>query len=105
MIARIHTPSPPIRKLVHELLVSVGREHPQALVPLTVATKSHSKARCEAAKSILEVISRHSRTLVDQVHHSSGSLAFTYSCCVSVRVYICRRVLWPRSYSRRGAVA
>jgi FKBP12-rapamycin complex-associated protein len=29
IIARIHTQSPQIRRLIHELLVRVGREHPQ----------------------------------------------------------------------------
>jgi hypothetical protein len=32
LIARIHTPQPPIRRLIHELLTRVGRAHPQVWV-------------------------------------------------------------------------
>ncbi len=38
VIARMDTPAKAVRRLIHDLLVAVGREHPQALVyPLTVA--------------------------------------------------------------------
>lgn len=70
IIARIHTPSVPVRRLLQELLTSIGKEHPQALVyALTVASKSQSHERLEAAQSILEKMRSHSpksATLVDQ---------------------------------------
>jgi len=41
IIARIHTSVKPVRRLIHELLMKVGRAHPQPLVySLTVASKS-----------------------------------------------------------------
>jgi len=43
IIARIHSPALHISKLIKELLIKVGRAHPQALVfPLTVASQSKS---------------------------------------------------------------
>lgn len=67
LIARIHTTVQPIRQLIHELLVNVGAEHPQALVyPLTVASKSQSQSRYTAAISILKSIRKHSDSLVEQ---------------------------------------
>jgi serine/threonine-protein kinase mTOR len=41
IIARIHTSVKPVRRLIHELLMKVGRAHPQPLVySLSVASKS-----------------------------------------------------------------
>lgn len=41
LIARLHSPQHKIRLLVHQLLVLIGTEHPQALIyPLVVASKS-----------------------------------------------------------------
>jgi FKBP12-rapamycin complex-associated protein len=58
LIARIHSPQPPVRRLIHELLTRVGRAHPQALVyPLTVASKSPVPTRKEAAIKILDKVS------------------------------------------------
>eukprot|EP01133_Synstelium_polycarpum_P000171 gene171-204_t len=66
LIARIHAPVLPVRRLLHELLDSIGKEHPQALVyPLTVATKSQSPARLAAAKAIMDKMRKHTN-LVDQ---------------------------------------
>lgn len=70
IIARIHTPSLPVRRLLQELLTSIGKEHPQALVyALTVASKSQSTERLEAAQAIREKMRSHSpkhASLVDQ---------------------------------------
>lgn len=67
VIARIHTPNPTIRRLIHQLLAEVGKRHPQALVySLTVASKSQSDARKEAALAILEKMRQHSSNLVEQ---------------------------------------
>ena len=68
LIARIHAPSPLVRRLISQLLADVGKEHPQALIyPLTVASKSQSVARKSAALAILDRMRQHSATLVDQV--------------------------------------
>jgi FKBP12-rapamycin complex-associated protein len=57
----------PVRRLIHELLTSIGKEHPQALVyPLTVASKSQNQTRLAAARSIMDKMRKHSANLVDQ---------------------------------------
>ncbi|KAI9000239.1 armadillo-type protein [Gaertneriomyces semiglobifer] len=67
LIARIHTPSPHVRRLIHQLLSDVGKEHPQALVySLTVASKSQSIPRKNAALAIIEKMRMHSAVLVEQ---------------------------------------
>lgn len=67
IIARIHTSSVAVRKLIHALLVRIGRHHPQALMyPLLVATKSQSPARRAAAMGVLDAVRQHSATLVEQ---------------------------------------
>ncbi|KAJ3290058.1 phosphatidylinositol kinase- protein kinase tor1 [Borealophlyctis nickersoniae] len=67
LIARIHTPSPHVRRLIHQLLSDVGKEHPQALVySLTVASKSQSVARKKAALAIIDKMRVHSALLVEQ---------------------------------------
>lgn len=67
IIARIASPVAPVRRLIHELLCNIGKQHPQALVyPLTVASKSHSRSRQQAAKAILEQMRVHSGALVEQ---------------------------------------
>ncbi|KAJ3037894.1 phosphatidylinositol kinase- protein kinase tor1 [Rhizophlyctis rosea] len=67
LIARIHTPSPHVRRLIHQLLSDVGKEHPQALVySLTVASKSQSVPRKKAALAIIDKMQMHSATLVEQ---------------------------------------
>jgi FKBP12-rapamycin complex-associated protein len=67
LIARIHTPSPHVRRLIHQLLADVGKEHPQALVySLTVASKSQSVPRKTSALAIMDKIRVHSAVLVEQ---------------------------------------
>ena len=67
VIARIHAPSPLIRRLIHQLLSDIGKEHPQALVySLTVASKSQSITRKKAALAILDKMRLHSSNLVEQ---------------------------------------
>eukprot|EP00003_Mantamonas_plastica_P010783 TRINITY_DN2025_c0_g1_i1.p1 TRINITY_DN2025_c0_g1~~TRINITY_DN2025_c0_g1_i1.p1 ORF type:complete len:2240 (+),score=782.23 TRINITY_DN2025_c0_g1_i1:702-7421(+) len=57
IIARVHSSSLNVRRMIHELLTNVGKEHPQALVyPLTVASKSQSQLRRQIALSIMEGI-------------------------------------------------
>ncbi|KAF9162608.1 phosphatidylinositol kinase- protein kinase tor1 [Actinomortierella ambigua] len=67
LIARIHAPSPNVHRLIHQLLADVGKEHPQALVySLTVASKSPSLLRKNAALAIMEKMRLHSPLLVEQ---------------------------------------
>lgn len=75
IVARIHSPSPPVRHLIHTLLVRVGRHHPQALLyPVLVAAKSQSSARRGAAVAVLDALRTHSATLVEQAQLVSGEL-------------------------------
>ncbi|KAG8682008.1 phosphatidylinositol kinase- protein kinase tor1, partial [Ceratobasidium sp. 395] len=67
IIARIQTPSALVRRLISQLLNDVGRAHPQALIyPLTVASKSSSLARRNAATAIMDRMREHSPKVVDQ---------------------------------------
>lgn len=67
LIARIHTANQNIRKLIHQLLMEIGKDHPQALVySLTVASKSQSLSRKKAALSVLDKMRIHSPILVEQ---------------------------------------
>jgi FKBP12-rapamycin complex-associated protein len=67
IVARIHSNSPPVRRLIHRLLVRVGRQHPQALLyPLLVACKSQSTTRRVSATAVLDNLRNHSALLVEQ---------------------------------------
>ena len=67
VIARIHTNQVVVRKLIHSLLVRIGRHHPQALMyPLLVACKSQSTFRRSAAQHVVDNLRQHSAQLVDQ---------------------------------------
>ena len=68
IIARIQTPNPNIRRNITSLLTDVGKHHPQALVyPLTVASKSPSALRKDAALAIMDRMKQHSPAIVEQV--------------------------------------
>ena len=67
LIARINQPYRLVRNSIHNLLVEVGRVHPQALVyPLTVAIKSDVKERSRAAKDLMSAMEQHSPDLCEQ---------------------------------------
>ncbi|KAI6073752.1 Serine/threonine-protein kinase mTOR isoform X2 [Aix galericulata] len=73
LIARIDTPRPLVGRLIHQLLTDIGRYHPQALIyPLTVASKSTTTARHNAANKILKNMCEHSNTLVQQAMMAYG---------------------------------
>lgn len=75
LIARIDTPRLFVGQLIHKLLSDIGKSHPQALVyPLSVASKSASQARKNAANRILDSMREHSPTLVDQAKMCSEEL-------------------------------
>ena len=55
LIARIDTQRPLVGKLIHTLLMDIGKHHPQALIyPLTVAAKSSEPARASAATKVIK---------------------------------------------------
>lgn len=75
LIARIDTHRSLVGQLVHQLLIDIGKQHPQALVyPLTVASKSASITRKNAAHKILNSISENFPTLVQQALMCSEEL-------------------------------
>ncbi|KAK3923760.1 Serine/threonine-protein kinase mTOR [Frankliniella fusca] len=86
LIARIDTPRVLVGRLIHHLLMDIGKHHPQALVyPLTVASKSASTPRRVAANKILKSMCEHSQTLVQQAVMVSDEL---------IRVAILWHELW-----------
>jgi FKBP12-rapamycin complex-associated protein len=86
LIARIYAPSQNVRRLVQQLLTDVGRHHPQALVySLTVAMKSHTHARRQAALSILDKMRVLRPQLVEQALMVSQEL---------IRVSILWQEMW-----------
>lgn len=75
LIARIDTPRALVGKLIHSLLIDIGKSHPQALVyPLTVASKSSFIDRKNAANQILKSMCTHSNNLVNQAAMISEEL-------------------------------
>lgn len=77
LIARIDTQRVLVGRLIHHLLIDIGKHHPQALVyPLTVASKSASSARHSAANKILKSMCDHSATLVQQAVMVGDYLVF-----------------------------
>lgn len=67
LIARIDTQRQLVGRLIHQLLMDIGKAHPQALIyPLTVASKSALQARYNAANKILKNMCEHSPVLVQQ---------------------------------------
>ncbi|XP_027052994.1 serine/threonine-protein kinase mTOR [Pocillopora verrucosa] len=86
LIARIDTPRQLVGRLIHQLLTDIGKHHPQALIyPLTVASKSASSARHDAANQILNNMCEHSQQLVQQAVMVSDEL---------IRVAILWHELW-----------
>ncbi|KAI1309348.1 Serine/threonine-protein kinase mTOR [Halotydeus destructor] len=86
LIARIDTPRHLVGRLIHQLLVDIGKHHPQALIyPLTVASKAVVPARQQAAHKILNSMREHSSNLVQQAVLVSEEL---------IRVAILWHELW-----------
>lgn len=75
LIARIHAPSPNVRRLIHNILCDVGKAHPQALVyPLVVASKYPNEPRRKAALDIITKMKIHSALLIEQALLVSSEL-------------------------------
>ncbi|BFZ23557.1 hypothetical protein BsWGS_26596 [Bradybaena similaris] len=86
LIARIDTTRSLVQRLVHQLLIEIGKAHPQALIyPLTVASKSNATLRQAAANKILKSMCERSQTLVAQAMLVSEEL---------IRVAILWHELW-----------
>ncbi|XP_071144772.1 serine/threonine-protein kinase mTOR-like isoform X1 [Mytilus edulis] len=86
LIARIDTPRNLVGRLISQLLIDVGKAHPQALIyPLTVASKSNVTARQVSANKVLKSMREHSNTLVQQAMLVSEEL---------IRVAILWHELW-----------
>ena len=67
LMARFDIPKIKIQDSIHDLLIRIGKHHPQALVyPLTVANNDKSMGRRSAARKILKEIEKHSKSLIDQ---------------------------------------
>eukprot|EP00697_Spironema_sp_BW2_P017838 gnl/Spiro4/9656_TR5124_c0_g1_i1.p1 gnl/Spiro4/9656_TR5124_c0_g1~~gnl/Spiro4/9656_TR5124_c0_g1_i1.p1 ORF type:complete len:2413 (+),score=551.86 gnl/Spiro4/9656_TR5124_c0_g1_i1:148-7386(+) len=67
LIARIHTPQQVVRKMIHDLLLKVGEQHPQALIyPLMVAAKSAAEVRKAAALSLMDRLRKHCPNLIEE---------------------------------------
>lgn len=67
LIARIDTHRQPVGEVIIQLLMDIGKHHPQALIyPLTVAAKSTVPSRNIAANKILCSMTKHSLVLVEQ---------------------------------------
>ena len=67
IIARIQSSVPAVKRVMTDLLTTIGKKHPQALVyPLTVASKSPSFDRRKTAISVIEKIRADSGHLVEQ---------------------------------------
>eukprot|EP01119_Soliformovum_irregulare_P019910 TRINITY_DN6394_c0_g1_i2.p1 TRINITY_DN6394_c0_g1~~TRINITY_DN6394_c0_g1_i2.p1 ORF type:complete len:736 (-),score=240.02 TRINITY_DN6394_c0_g1_i2:105-2312(-) len=75
LIARIHAPNQSVRKMIQDLLISIGRAHPQALVyPITVAAKSQSSTRVSAAMNVVEKLYKYNPALMEQAQLVSHEL-------------------------------
>ena len=75
LVARISVQAPATRKLLHVLLVQIGSVHPQALIyPLTVATKSASAPRRQAAQALMSTLRQRTPRLVDHAEVVSREL-------------------------------
>lgn len=86
LIARIDTSRHFVGRLIRQLLMDIGKSHPQALIyPLTVASKSTQKSRQTAANKVLESMRKHSGNLVQQAVLVSEEL---------IRVAILWHELW-----------
>ncbi|RWS10462.1 hypothetical protein B4U79_12736 [Dinothrombium tinctorium] len=86
LIARLDTPRQLVGRMIHQLLMDIGKHHPQALIyPLTVSSKSTVPARQQAANKILNSMREHSSNLVQQAMLVSEEL---------IRVAILWHELW-----------
>lgn len=97
VIARIHTNSLPVRRLIQDLLIRIGKHHPQALMyPLLVASKSQSLSRRAEAQAVMNNVAQTYPTLVEQVRGPIQTLAETtgaltgFECGSELKELLCQ---------------
>lgn len=96
LIARIQQPDPVVRHSIHQLIMDVGKAHPQALVyPLTVAAKSQGTRRQRSALTLMENMKSHSAKLVTQAEIVSQEL---------IRVAVLWHELWHEALEEASRV-
>ena len=107
IVARIHSNSAPVRSLIHQLLVRVGKQHPQALLyPLLVACKSQSASRRGAATAVLENLRRHSALLVEQAQVRIGTFPNPNTVFPrKTNTFLLQSGRVPGAHSRRDSMA
>jgi FKBP12-rapamycin complex-associated protein len=67
LVARIDVKDEVVKQSIHEALLDIGYQHPQAMVfPLSVAARSTSRDRSSAARRLMARMKQHSRELVYQ---------------------------------------
>jgi FKBP12-rapamycin complex-associated protein len=77
LIARIHVSNLHVRQLLHDLLISIGKAHPQGIIySLMVASRSNNPERQSTASGILNHMRQYNATLVDQVSFSFIECSF-----------------------------
>uniref|UniRef100_A0A6B2KWQ4 non-specific serine/threonine protein kinase n=1 Tax=Arcella intermedia TaxID=1963864 RepID=A0A6B2KWQ4_9EUKA len=75
IIARIHNPLRTVKNGIQQLLINLGKRHPQALVfPITVAQRSPFKQRVTASKSIINAIRQFNPKLIQETEIVSEEL-------------------------------
>ncbi|KAL4492653.1 hypothetical protein ABPG73_010202 [Tetrahymena malaccensis] len=75
IIARISDSKSGVQKILHELLIHISNHHSQALIyPLTIACKSKTQIRQQAANQIISDIKTHSPVLVNEAMLISNEL-------------------------------
>lgn len=84
------------------MLINIGKHHPQALIyPLTVASKSSSETRADAAIRIMDEMRDHSMDIVQQVLprqcEDSGKLINPQALVVSHEI-IRIAILWHEQW-------
>jgi FKBP12-rapamycin complex-associated protein len=68
LIARIHITHVKVSQILHELLIHIGKLHPQGIIySLMVASRSSNKERKVSAFKILDSMKHHSLAIVNQV--------------------------------------
>ena len=67
MIARIHTAVVPVRRMIHGLLIRIGRHHPQA-GPLTLSTSTSNKLLTDDCSAVPSCSVQLMAPLVKSIH-------------------------------------
>ena len=78
LVARIDVKDEMIKQSIHEALIEIGHQHPQAMVfPLSVAARSESRDRSLAGRKLMARLKQHSSELVQQANLVADELIRT----------------------------